>query len=226
MAQLFSKNYKDDIYMNADNILILDDLLDQTEQGTILKILADPLFPWFASNQVEDKLAGHWGTNSKQHLLDTSAKTDNVVEHIQLTHAFVQMSTVNSKLWHSVSFLPVKLQTYLGRTLLVQRLKANLQPAIDEKHRGKYNIPHRDHRLHPTSENDDHWIMIYYAVDSDGPTYIFDQTFESTEKLTIKETVQPKQGRAVIFNNKYWHAGMHPIDSPVRLVLNMNFTLG
>ncbi len=71
-----------------------------------------------------------------------------------------------------------------------------------------------------------HLVCLYYVCDADGDTIIFDQTEDdvhpsqvSIDKLTIKKTVSPKQGRAVLFNGKHYHASSDPSQGS-RMIIN------
>ena len=52
-----------------------------------------------------------------------------------------------------------------------------------------------------------------------------DTTFfkKSNDEYKIIKTVEPKKGRFVVFDGKYYHAGRHPNDHDTRLVINFNF---
>jgi len=96
----------------------------------------------------------------------------------------------------------------------ISRVKTNL--LLQEKSISK--------DLHHTAHVDSkmpHWALIYYVHDSDGDTIIFDQEFgKEFDHLTIKQRVTPKQGRAVIFNGKYFHTSSSPREHKIRNVLN------
>ena len=61
-----------------------------------------------------------------------------------------------------------------------------------------------------------HWVVLYYLVDSDGDTIIY-----NTDNTTVMERVTPKQGRVVIFDGKYYHTAEQPKDN-VRCIINFN----
>jgi hypothetical protein len=44
------------------------------------------------------------------------------------------------------------------------------------------------------------------------------------DQLTIQQQISPKQGRCVIFDGNQVHAGMHPIATDYRTVINFNFS--
>ena len=70
--------------------------------------------------------------------------------------------------------------------------------------------------------------IIYYVVDSDGDTIIFnekDMPGEKISNLTIKQTVSPKQGRVIIFPTNTFHTGNHPSNFPGRIVMNYNIEI-
>ena len=74
--------------------------------------------------------------------------------------------------------------------------------------------------LHHEPHVDDyspHFTMLYYFMDSDGPTYIFD------DHKNIIDKIEPKMGRAVLMSGDTYHASSPPRESSKRIVLNINF---
>lgn len=65
-----------------------------------------------------------------------------------------------------------------------------------------------------------HLAMVYYVVDSDGDTIIYNETKESNT-YTEQRRVTPKQGRVVIFNGLTWHTARQPKEN-VRCIINCN----
>ena len=77
-----------------------------------------------------------------------------------------------------------------------------------------------------------HLVILYYVMDSDGDTIIYNSQWEKgetiknseeTAKLLIKKKVTPKQGRVIVFNGSYWHTAEQPKDNN-RCVINTNIT--
>ena len=77
-----------------------------------------------------------------------------------------------------------------------------------------------------------HLVVLYYVMDSDGDTIIYNSQWEKgetlknseeTAKLLIKKKVTPKQGRVIVFNGSYWHTAEQPKDNN-RCVINTNIT--
>jgi hypothetical protein len=103
------------------------------------------------------------------------------------------------------------------------RIKFNLLPRVEKFKDLQYNTPHIDSNL-------DHYVVLYYLNDCDGLTYIFEQTSDKVpwekanriKQYKIKEIIEPKKGRFVIFDGKYYHTSSHPVNSPLRAVININ----
>jgi hypothetical protein len=72
------------------------------------------------------------------------------------------------------------------------------------------------HQPH-TDYNVPHLSMLYYLIDSDGPTYFYD------EKGDVIKTVDPVKGTAVIFDGSIKHSSSTPVNSNRRIVINYNF---
>ena len=77
-----------------------------------------------------------------------------------------------------------------------------------------------------------HLVILYYVMDSDGDTIIYNNQWEEgetcknnkeTQKMIIKKKVTPKQGRVIVFNGSYWHTAEQPKDNN-RCVINTNIT--
>ena len=83
-----------------------------------------------------------------------------------------------------------------------------------------HNIPHID-LTHP------HLVFLYYVNDSDGDTFLFEETLDDTPnpqedyQFNIKQTVSPKKGRGLIFNGNRYHASSNPTQIP-RCVINFD----
>lgn len=93
------------------------------------------------------------------------------------------------------------------------------------------NLHHKPHldRWHK------HWTALYYINDSDGDTFVFNETnpefdkclneeYISANNWTIKKRITPQKGKLSIFNGKYYHASSSPTKSNGRVVLTINFS--
>lgn len=81
-----------------------------------------------------------------------------------------------------------------------------------------YNLPHIDFPK-------PHKTIIYYLNDSDGDTILFDQhwsNYNASTEFTIKERVTPKANRLLLIDGLQYHTASNPIDSKIRIILNIN----
>ena len=62
-----------------------------------------------------------------------------------------------------------------------------------------------------------HYTILYYVMDSDGPTYIFNK------KKKVVARIEPKMGRSVLMSGDVYHASSCPRLNNRRIVLNINF---
>lgn len=103
------------------------------------------------------------------------------------------------------------------------RIRAGLNVATAYNNRDfdqEYNFPHIDHNSEFVKCKT--FTCLYYVTDSDGDTFVFDQTQESKE-YTVKKRVTPKQGRLFIFDGEQYHASSSPVKSSSRVVLTLNY---
>jgi hypothetical protein len=83
-----------------------------------------------------------------------------------------------------------------------------------------------------------HMTAILYINDSDGATIIYKNKYvpflnESSasfktrngSKFEIKDTIEPKENRMVVFDGLHFHAGTLPVTTPKRILLNINYTV-
>ena len=80
-----------------------------------------------------------------------------------------------------------------------------------------YNPPHTDV---PLSYPNNYKIFLYYPIDSDGDTIIFNER-ETADNLTINSRQTPTKGTAIIFDAKQLHCSTPPVTHKHRLALNI-----
>jgi len=79
-----------------------------------------------------------------------------------------------------------------------------------------------------------HYTAVYYVNDSDGDTFIFNETIDDVSqdqapkhvaqgKFTIAKRISPKKGKMICFDGRHYHASMHPTKSAVRIAITFNF---
>ena len=109
----------------------------------------------------------------------------------------------------------------------ILRVKANLQTRAPKESKGKYNFPHVD--INEPNLTEKITTILYYVNDSDGDTFFFKNQIKdiygdpkNLDNLEIVKKVSPKKGRLVEFNGSRLHAGSHPIENELRIVVNYN----
>ena len=111
----------------------------------------------------------------------------------------------------------------LGLNYEIQRIKVNFNPKEIPEHKGSCYVPHVD------IEDGGGWTGIYYVNDSDGDTVIFNEEtnnpIRNNEEISVKEIINNKRGRLVLFNQNLLHAGCPPIESNYRIVINFNIKM-
>ena len=92
---------------------------------------------------------------------------------------------------------------------------------------GPYHNAHVDFYL-------PHYNALYYVNDSDGDTFVFNETYDQVSlersveytrehKFTIARQISPKKGRMIGFDGKHYHASMHPKQSSHRIAIAFSF---
>ncbi len=186
-----------------DEILIFDDLIDNELSDKICKEVTSNTFNWFVSE-------GPYSVNKK---LNDEMKDDNTFEYYQFSHNFITPEGKKNSIKFDLIVDIVKvLQNHFKCEFYFNRIKANLQTSFDTNL--LYNTPHQDQE----DKNRDHIVAIYYINDSDGKTYIFENTHTPWK---IKKVIDSKKGRIIMFNGKHFHSGSHP-KTGIRLLINFN----
>jgi len=102
------------------------------------------------------------------------------------------------------------------------RIRGILQTPITKK------LPH--YPPHTDTTDAGGFSAIYYATDSTGDTYLFDEC-DLNDRVEIDrhnhewkpvDQVSPKKGRLIVFPSNYYHAGS-PTQSERRVLINFNF---
>jgi hypothetical protein len=193
-----------------DHIIVDDDVISLEDSEKIKTLLFDSL-PWYLGTGKESTVIGDDYNKFKN--------VQSIFEYGQLTHKFVdngEIFSTNFEIPLLIVRAVIKKYNMSDRLL---RAKANLMTRVHVDNSMLHNTPHVDDSV-------PHWVLIYYVNDSDGDTFIFNETGDQIDisSLTIQHRVTPKQGRIVIFDGKYLHAGMHPTLSDFRSVINFNIS--
>ena len=73
-----------------------------------------------------------------------------------------------------------------------------------------------------------HKVLLYYVNDSDGDTFMFNEMYSPENKksltnFTIKQRVQPKKNRAIVFDGLTFHNSSKPVKNTSRYIINIDF---
>jgi hypothetical protein len=192
-------------------ISIIDDFVSLDFQQALIDAM-DTKLSW----KFKDKTA--LGIQGQNVLEDSNTQDSSQFYHI----AFDHLSGHKSMFFTFLKPLMDAIEKEVGAIGMLQRIKINHTSIISNRQELSYNLAHTD-------DGNVAWTTaVYYINDSDGPTYIFNETYSedsSVTSLTIKETVAPKQGRVVVFPSNLFHAGSNPITVGDRFVINIIFAL-
>ena len=186
-------------------IIVIDDFVSLEYQEKIKQELLglENDFPWYYTEDVTT--AGDFDSQYRPALNhyyvnfddDDISEVESVYHHL-----FVPMLSKACK------YLKIpETEVIQGRSFLQFPLK-NIDTSV-------VDTPHID-----LDEGDEHVVVLYYVVDSDGDTIIYN---ERTESLTYteKQRVTPKQGRVVIFEGGQYHTAQQPSNG-TRCIVNYN----
>jgi hypothetical protein len=139
----------------------------------------------------------------------------------QFVHALYKEGERKSAFFDIVFPMFYFMEDKTGVTLATpERMKANLlvKKNIDPD---AYNTPHID------IPDAGFKSLLYYVQDSDGDTFLFNETYQQTQAvkkpLTVRKRIAPRRGKAVLFNSNIWHASSNPRENATRVVLNFIF---
>lgn len=103
---------------------------------------------------------------------------------------------------------------------------------IDKIFRERSNISTRTlmtttSRPHVDTLDNDHYVFLYYANDSDGDTILYNEyadrnKFYNHNDVSINQIISPEAGKAILFPGKQFHSWSGPTENHIRIILNMN----
>ena len=187
--------------------IVIDDFIPLSYQEEIKNTLLGGFFPW---SFIEDITYG--GANP------------NALKSPAAAHYFQNNGEVQSNFYNLISPLAhLGAQTFGYNFTKVLKCRSFLQYPLNPK-----SIERSIDYLH-VDLNRDHLVVLYYVVDSDGDTFIVDKERENNipvvgatvEDYNIIQRVTPKQGRAVLFDGKYYHTAEQP-KMNMRCIINFD----
>ena len=186
-------------------IIVIDDFVTLEYQEKIKQELlgVNNIFPWFHTEDVTD--AGELTSQHRPALAHqyVNLNDDDVSEIESIFHHL--FTPLLSKACQHLK-MP-QTEVLQGRSFLQFPL-ANVDTSV-------VDTPHID-----LDEGFEHIVVLYYVIDSDGDTIIYNERTESPS-YTEKQRVSPKQGRVVIFEGGQYHTAEQPTKG-TRCIVNYN----
>ena len=175
--------------MPKNKIKIFDNFIDtKTQEDLINLFIGDSrLLPWYFIKDVTKAREGEQNRAAMQ-------------------HEFVSIEDgINSEFLDEVIPVVKKIKRQS-----IELLKVNAFLQFPNPSYKSYDTPHLD----LPKWKDDYTILLYYLLDSDGETIIFDNN-------KIIKKIKPKQGRAVMFCGSYLHTA-YQSKKNIRSLINFN----
>ena len=134
---------------------------------------------------------------------------NNSKQYGGFTHGFYIDDTIYSAFFDLVYRLLIKILKKEKITMkYLSRIQANLLPNLSINDEELKNSIHKD------MEISNYKSIIYYVIDSDGDTVIYD------DNKNIIDLMTPVAGSYIIFNSDLWHRASIPKQHKKRIVIN------
>lgn len=193
----------------TSQITILDKFLPKTYEDEISRHMESLEFPWFYNPNIS--YTPEMNAKFREH--DANIKEgDGFVSRLILDNN--KVNGYGDLVKPVMYFVEDKFQMPLNHIIRARAVMIYKNPTFGDF----YNVPHVD-------DTDEHLTLIYFVNDSDGDTIIFNELFCNKldfTKKTIAQRIQPRKGRAVLFNGLRYHTGSVPKNNN-RMLINFNF---
>ena len=174
---------------------VLDDAISIGYQNWILGYMTSSIFPWFYVNKITTEGFGVDDPyNGFSHQLGPDKNSDSIKA---ITPDRVLFEVLGNK--QPTELLRIRAAMFTKN-----------QTGIDTKH----HVPHVDR----PKDDQPYKVMLYYVMDSDGTTGIF----EGDELIG---EVEPKKGRVLLMDGNVFHASQCPKKHDQRIVINYNYRI-
>ena len=192
--------------IDEGKILVIDDFISLEYQEKIKQDLLglENIFPWHYSEDVT--AAGDFDSQHRPAMSHQYVQIDDDNDTSEIISVYHHLFT--PLLSKACQYLKIpETEVIQGRSFLQFPLK-NIDTSVVDS-------PHID-----LDEGDEHIVVLYYVIDSDGDTIIYNERTESSS-YTEKQRVSPKQGRVVIFEGGQYHTAEQPTKG-TRCIVNYN----
>ena len=187
-------------------IIVIDDFISLEYQEKIKQDLLglENIFPWHYSEDVT--AAGDFDSQHRPAMSHQYVQIDDDNDTSEIISVYHHLFT--PLLSKACQYLKIpETEVIQGRSFLQWPL-VNIDTSV-------VDLPHID-----LDEGEEHIVVLYYVVDSDGDTIIYNERTESPS-YTEKQRVSPKQGRVVIFEGGQYHTAEQPTKG-TRCIVNYN----
>jgi hypothetical protein len=187
-------------------IQVIDGLFSEEEILMTEKMFLSKLFPYYYSpwSLPKDKDFYHPA------LLKKLEQDPNYMDRFEDRPFFIHPIVEEQEVMCNTVVL---IEDMLQRLQLKNKILRSRVNYVYEGTSEKPSVPHIDDFYF------DHFIMIHYIMDSDGPTVIYDND------LNIIEQVEPKAGRVLLLGGGILHSSTPPVKNNKRLVTNTNLLI-
>lgn len=189
-------------------MVIIEDFLPAPKFKDLSEFVLSDRFPWFYSSHVS---LPPWEDHG---ILDPMAKETDGWYHLLYAENEYDSFYMKDFL---IFFEELTARFgYTQKDLIRARLGLK-QPKADHKDEN-YNLPHIDYSF-------PHDTIIYYFNDSDGDTRMFNEHASNnpdSKTFTVKQRIEPKANRLVLFDGLQYHTASNPIETNRRVILNVN----
>ena len=216
--------------IKENEIIVIDDVIDKQYQEKIKEILigeglfqppipetVEKPFPWYF---VTDVTVGNDPTEPNQGRSGLS--------HSYVVHDLDDSLLDNDPKLKDLAGTVISEFHYLFVPLLEKVIEGELGLENANVCRGRsflqfpLNLSTQEPDTPHTDMYRDHFVILYYVVDSEGDTIIYNERWNNDirpEKYTEKQRVTPKQGRVVIFDGSLYHTAEQSINT-TRCIIN------
>ena len=187
-------------------IIVIDDFISLEYQEKIKQDLLglENIFPWHYSEDVT--AAGDFDSQHRPAMSHQYVQIDDDNDTSEIISVYHHLFT--PLLSKACQYLKIpETEVIQGRSFLQWPL-VNIDTSV-------VDTPHID-----LDEGFEHIVVLYYVIDSDGDTIIYNERTES-DTYTEKQRVSPKQGRVVIFEGGQYHTAEQPTKG-TRCIVNYN----
>jgi hypothetical protein len=188
-------------------MLILDNFLPNDEFKQLQDYITGSNFPWYYHSHASAAPGTYIPENS--------------VESGAMVHSVFSKED-NSKSFALEHFAPLlnkidEHENFQADFIRVRTGMKTVKPGFTDKN---YNLPHVDYRF-------PHTTALLYVTESDGDTWMFDEQYTGTDltTFTVKNRISPKPNRLIIFDGLCYHTASNPINSDVRIIVNINYVM-